>query len=410
MRGKFKSQAVVAAAAAAFLLLAGGAAAQAGGATVPDLSTDEAVYDHLRSLGIDPTGVVIQRGVLNYAGPSCPGMLWNCTTATRVAQIGAGAGENRFECEPSTTGTVPPTVCFTFQSSESGQNHARCVERVTDVTPVKLVCDIDQANVTGGNHALVRQVILQRVGPHQDADEEAYVRQTTGTGHNQVQIHQDISQFTTEAGATDPVTLAEQTQDGLFTADIDQFASGGHNSCHLTQALDQDGRAQGLDVGQHQNGDQDGDVTQDTTGEFGGDVTTLANGEGHSECTAHQRERKTLVGEGAQTQIGPQDCCAEQFGPGTVHIHQDSFARASQPTSVQHLETRGHYVAENGSIVHHLKINDDAITAHESEPVAGALFSSCSGVGDEEGCFTNADPGSFDFLGNTVPAEELAGW
>jgi len=38
-----------------------------------DLSSVPKIKTFLRSLGIDPSRAVIQRGVRNYAGPNCPG-------------------------------------------------------------------------------------------------------------------------------------------------------------------------------------------------------------------------------------------------------------------------------------------------------------------------------------------------
>ena len=54
---------------------------------LPNLATRAAVIRYVRSRGIDPTGLVIQRGARNYAGPNCPGKSWNCTRATKVVQI-----------------------------------------------------------------------------------------------------------------------------------------------------------------------------------------------------------------------------------------------------------------------------------------------------------------------------------
>ena len=52
-----------------------------------DLSTNAAVKQYLRSLGISPRGVVIQRGARNYAGPNCPGKGWNCTRSHKVCLL-----------------------------------------------------------------------------------------------------------------------------------------------------------------------------------------------------------------------------------------------------------------------------------------------------------------------------------
>ena len=53
-------------------------------ATESDLSSLPQVMDYLRAIGVDPAGVVVQQGQLNYAGPNCPGAEWNCTASNRV--------------------------------------------------------------------------------------------------------------------------------------------------------------------------------------------------------------------------------------------------------------------------------------------------------------------------------------
>src|SRR5215213_6741936 len=78
-----------------------------------NLSTNAGVKQYLRSLGISPRGVVIQRGARNYAGPNCPGKGWNCTRSHKVVQIAAaaaarvraGAGTRSFFAKPP----PPPT-------------------------------------------------------------------------------------------------------------------------------------------------------------------------------------------------------------------------------------------------------------------------------------------------------------
>ena len=66
-----------------------------------DLSSMAKIRHYLRSIGVDPRDVVIQRGHRNYAGPHCPGKGWNCTRATRVVQIATASGQNQFKCTPS---------------------------------------------------------------------------------------------------------------------------------------------------------------------------------------------------------------------------------------------------------------------------------------------------------------------
>src|SRR5438045_6188144 len=67
---------------AAVALMSASSAASAkahGGATI-DVSTRAAVVDYLRSIRIDPRGVVIERGLRNYVGARWPGRGWTCTT------------------------------------------------------------------------------------------------------------------------------------------------------------------------------------------------------------------------------------------------------------------------------------------------------------------------------------------
>src|SRR4249920_1564667 len=67
-----------------------------------DLSTNAGAARYLRSVGLDPRSVVIQRGTRNYAGPKCPGKKWTCTTSRRVLQMG---GLNTYLCAPRTSGS-----------------------------------------------------------------------------------------------------------------------------------------------------------------------------------------------------------------------------------------------------------------------------------------------------------------
>jgi hypothetical protein len=60
-----------------------------------DLSSLSKIKTYLRSIGVNPRSVVIQRAKRNYARPNCPGSGWNCTTSTRVLKVG---GQNTAEC------------------------------------------------------------------------------------------------------------------------------------------------------------------------------------------------------------------------------------------------------------------------------------------------------------------------
>src|SRR5262249_48744912 len=88
---------VLAVAATAFVLVAG-----AGAVTKPaapqrvDVTTAAGLAKYLGTLPIkDWTRIVVQTGQRNYAGPSCPGVGWTCTTAKHVLQYGP---KNQFQC------------------------------------------------------------------------------------------------------------------------------------------------------------------------------------------------------------------------------------------------------------------------------------------------------------------------
>src|SRR4051812_31896533 len=78
------------------------------------------------AVGADPATVVKQVGLLNYAGPNCPGIGWNCTTATNVVQVASAGGQNRFECAPADALLTDEdtNICVIDQSGDS--NKARC--------------------------------------------------------------------------------------------------------------------------------------------------------------------------------------------------------------------------------------------------------------------------------------------
>jgi hypothetical protein len=60
-----------------------------------NLSTRAGAARYLRAIGLDPRGLVIQRGARNYAGANCPGAGWSCTsTAHPVVQIASAGGQN----------------------------------------------------------------------------------------------------------------------------------------------------------------------------------------------------------------------------------------------------------------------------------------------------------------------------
>lgn len=197
-----------------------------------DLSTDQAVVSYLRSVGIDPSGVVIQRGTQNYAGPSCPGAGWNCTTATKVVQVAAADGSNVGECTgEEAPGSEPPQNCVIMQGESEG-NTARCIEKSDSPAAVQS-CDIIQISTTGpgSNQALAEQVVHNQMqGSTQSAQQHIHIQQTSGPGKNVAKWTQTIHFISQDH--TGPTT---DSQDGHSEALIEQNSDSGDSSSDGTQ-------------------------------------------------------------------------------------------------------------------------------------------------------------------------------
>jgi hypothetical protein len=261
----------------------------AGSSTVKfDLSTHAGVTQYLAAHGIDSAGIVIQRGDRNYAGPSCPGTGWTCSNATRVVQISSGNSDNRFQCTPSSGGSVAgPDSCVIVQISTRGRNDARCHES-SSAPVVTQSCTITQQNTSGVNSADISQTV--DVGPGNNHDDDnnddrahdnnnghdnarqlatfrdvstqtamqtASVTQTNGSGANTSGLNQDVSQRsnTTDAAGT-------QSQDSHQSATVLQTADKGGNDSAVDQSLAQRATASsGANLTQAQNGQPGGPNT-----------------------------------------------------------------------------------------------------------------------------------------------------
>ena len=295
---------------AAVVLAAAFVSGAGGGTAKIDLSTRAGVTQYLVAHGIDATGVVIQRGARNYAGPSCPGKGWTCTNATRVVQV--SKWDNTFQCTPSSGGTASgPDSCVIVQVSTGGDNYARCNER-SSAPVVAQSCTVTQQNTTGVNTAVVSQWV--DVGPggnHDDDDaidviddnsdstdagdtsnvrrmsvvldvptetatQTASVTQTNGSGDNATTLNQGSSQRTLTTDAS-----GMQTQDAHQSATVSQTADSGGNTSDVDQSLEQRATATGLPV-----------VTQAQNGQAGGPNTdahvTQTSMDGRNVSTLHQ--------------------------------------------------------------------------------------------------------------------------
>jgi hypothetical protein len=225
---------------AALIALLGGANGEvgqaAGGATAgPDLSSPEAAKAYLISQGFDPSKFVFQVGLNNYAGPSCPGLGWNCTGANLVVQIATAGGVNYADC------AVNARRCVLVQGGQAigplgaddMNNHGHCPsgdreKKLTSKESTTLRCQITQSTTTGNNHAVVGMSIHDNDDPVQFAQEDAIVMQTThGDGDNHAIVHEEIVLYTS-GGST-------QKQDGFQSLKLTQSTETGDNYADVKQ-------------------------------------------------------------------------------------------------------------------------------------------------------------------------------
>jgi hypothetical protein len=322
-------------AATAVLITSAGA-----GAKVPkfDLSTHSGAVKYLKSIGVDPTGVVIQRGLRNYAGPNCPGHRWTCTRSKRVFQI-AAAGVNKWQCS-ATGGSPPPIIggssadpldCSITQANTTGNNVATCIEDESTVPSSTETCEILQTNVSGSNTATVTQKVTQNTGTDQSASQTSSIDQQNGSGANTAQVTQNINQSANSPGSTSQT--AEQSscvdQHGVEASSDpcvdfdDSLLSSGADKSNVAQSVTQNGGGAVGGSDQTQDDSISGHVTQQTTG-----LATNQNS---------QDEHQNLGGNGNQTQFGPLTCCTDQGeNPGDKYnINQSAHQNASNPTADQ---------------------------------------------------------------------------
>jgi hypothetical protein len=161
----------------AAVVLVGGSGAgttKVRGAVKVDVSTKSAVIHYLRSIHVNPRGVVIQRGARNYAGSRCPGKGWSCTSTKRpVVQVAAAGGKNTFNCSTSSCAVVQ------IAAAPTATNTAKCIK----TTGLSSTCTINQSSTSANNVAIVLQIAAKASGLTQTASYSAQITQsTTGAG------------------------------------------------------------------------------------------------------------------------------------------------------------------------------------------------------------------------------------
>jgi hypothetical protein len=220
----------------------------AGAAQVIYAPTVLEIKRHLRSLGIDPRGVVIQRGAKNYAGPNCPGPGWNCTTAAKVVQLspartgnGGDGDENRFACrkQRGTGGVVtkdetpPEQSCFVLQPGGSS-NSATCDMRTFGSTgTITQTCFITQGGVS--NNAVARLFAAMRSsGGAQNIRQRIEIKQTGGSSGNTLNANEAAALDVARRNAGNAVGAASQDFNQIICGN--QTASGnGSNTATVNQ-------------------------------------------------------------------------------------------------------------------------------------------------------------------------------
>ncbi|MDP9307137.1 MAG: hypothetical protein M3P15_02385 [Actinomycetota bacterium] len=169
--------------------ITGSAATRAALLKAANLRTRAGAARYLRSIGLKPSHLVIQRGIRNYAGANCPGKGWSCTsTAHPVVQIAAAGGFNTFQCATASCAVVQ--VSAPAAKPSPNPNTASCIK----TTGLNQSCSITQNSTTAKNVAIVVENTAKMSGLTQTALATAQITQTaTSSGANTACVNQNIS-------------------------------------------------------------------------------------------------------------------------------------------------------------------------------------------------------------------------
>jgi hypothetical protein len=186
-----------------------------------NLSTNTGVREYLRSVGISPRGVVIQRGARNYAGAHCPGKSWSCTsTKLAVVQVAAASGKNTYSCTGSSCAVIQ------VAAAPAATNTAKCIK----TTGLSQTCTINQSSTSANNVAIVLQTAAKMSGLTKSATYSAQITQrTTGAGaFNRACLRQYVNlDGSTVARRGTPVNVNLAAHQ---TANVTQDSATGDNS------------------------------------------------------------------------------------------------------------------------------------------------------------------------------------
>jgi hypothetical protein len=159
-------------AAIALVSVSGASAAKSHKIAGIDVSSRASIVHYLRSIHVNPKGVVIQRSRRNYAGPRCPGPAWTCArTMHTVVQIAGPGAINRFRC------TTTRCAVVQIAAAAAKPNKAVCIRQ----TGLTQSCTINQSGA-GPNMATVYENAATGSGLTQTASSKASITQlATGT-------------------------------------------------------------------------------------------------------------------------------------------------------------------------------------------------------------------------------------
>jgi hypothetical protein len=228
-------------AAVALVSASGAATTKAQKVTRIDVSTRAAVIHYLRSIHINPKGVVIQRGLRNYAGAHCPGTRWTCaSTRHTVVQIAKRSGQNRFLCRSSRCAVVQfvgvshgvytrRRLASTAASGKGGGNSGVCIK----TTGLGASCSITQSSASANpNTAVVYENAGKQSGLTQTALYTATITQqaTGATNGNMACVTQNINiDGSTTAKKGVPVTVTLEAHQSV-TIKQDVLGSGANSA------------------------------------------------------------------------------------------------------------------------------------------------------------------------------------
>jgi hypothetical protein len=156
-----------------------------------DVSSRSAIVHYLRSIHVNPKGLVIQRGVHNYAGARCPGKRWTCTRTTHpVVQVARAGGKNVFRCSAARCAVVQ------VAAAAAKPNKATCVR----TSGLGASCSITQSTAAaapdGNNSAMIYENAGKKLtGLTQSASYTASIKQqaTGAAASNTACVDQEIN-------------------------------------------------------------------------------------------------------------------------------------------------------------------------------------------------------------------------